>query len=168
MSFEAPRHTDILGAYYHHRGSAGGVRGADFPSNPPLPFDFTGDDLPPELRLTARGTRVKVLEYGAVVEVVLQDTAILGAESHPIHLHGYSFYVVGTGSGNFDRSRDPAGYNLVDPPYQNTVAVPKGGWSAIRFRAENPGAWLCLRVLFIYFSTPSFVLTAAVVLLWSI
>ncbi|PVH66970.1 hypothetical protein PAHAL_1G397000 [Panicum hallii] len=140
VSFEAPRHTGILGAYYHHR-SAGVVRETDFPSNPPLPFNFTADDLPPELRLTARGTRVKVLEYGTVVEVVLQDTAILGAESHPIHLHGYSFYVVGTGSGNFDDGRDPAGYNLVDPPYQNTVAVPRGGWSAIRFRAENPGVW---------------------------
>ncbi|RLN08285.1 hypothetical protein C2845_PM11G25310 [Panicum miliaceum] len=140
VSFEAPRHTDILGVYYHHR-SGGGVRGADFPSNPPLPFNFTADDLPPELRLTARGTRVKVLGYGTVVEVVLQDTAILSAESHPIHLHGHSFYVVGTGSGNFDDGRDPAGYNLVDPPYQKTVAVPKGGWSAIRFRAENPGVW---------------------------
>ncbi|CAN6246089.1 unnamed protein product [Urochloa humidicola] len=147
VSFEAPRNADILGAYYHNyrgrsRSAAGGdARVADFPNNPPQLFNFTDDDLPPELRLTARGTKVKVLEYGAVVEVVFQDTAILGAESHPIHLHGFSFYVVGTGPGNFDGDRDPACYNLVDPPYQNTVAVPKGGWSAIRFRAKNPGVW---------------------------
>ncbi|KAK8463143.1 hypothetical protein SEVIR_1G327050v4 [Setaria viridis] len=141
VSFEAPRDTNILGAYYHHRSrKAGGVPGAEFPSTPPLLFNFTADNLPPELRLTARGTRMKVLEYGTVVEVVLQDTAILGTESHPIHLHGFSFYVVGTGPGNFDGDRDPAGYNLVDPPYQNTVVVPRGGWTAIRFRATNPGA----------------------------
>ncbi|CAL5019585.1 unnamed protein product [Urochloa decumbens] len=144
VSFEAPRHADILGAYYRHRhrsrSAAGGVPVEDFPNKPPLLFNFTADDLPPELGLTARGTRVKVLEYGAVVEVVFQGTAILGAENHPIHLHGFSFYVVGTGPGNFDGDRDPAGYNLVDPPCQNTVAVPKGGWSAIRFRAKNPGA----------------------------
>ena len=115
----------------------------DFPSNPPLLFNFTGD-VPPELWLTKRGTKVKVLEYGTTVEVVLQNTAILGSDSHPMHLHGFSFYVVGTGSGNFDRHRDPAGYNLVDPPYQNTVAVPSFGWSAIRFRAENPGAYVLL------------------------
>jgi hypothetical protein len=34
---------------------------------------------------------------------------------------------------------DPAAYNLIDPPYQNTVTVPKAGWAAIRFRATNPG-----------------------------
>jgi laccase len=143
VSFETPRHADILRAYYHRRGSRGsaaGVEKTEFPSNPPVRFNFTADDLPPEVRLTERGTRVNVLEYGTVVEVVLQGTAILGAESHPVHLHGFSFYVVGTGLGNFDEDRDPAGYNLVDPPYQNTVAVPKGGWSAIRFRAKNPGA----------------------------
>nr|CAB3448098.1 unnamed protein product [Digitaria exilis] len=140
VSFEAPRHVDILGAYYRWR-SAGGVVVGDFPSDPPVVFNFTDGDLPPELWVTKRGTKVKVLEYGTVVEVVFQDTAILGAESHPIHLHGHSFYVVGTGSGNFDKHRDPAGYNLVDPPYQNTVAVPNGGWSAIRFRAINPGVW---------------------------
>ncbi|XP_066319505.1 laccase-21-like [Miscanthus floridulus] len=137
VSFEAPRHANILDAYYH---KVRGVHTTDFPSNPPLLFNFTGD-VPPELWLTKRGTKVKVLEYGTTVEVVLQNTAILGSDSHPMHLHGFSFYVVGTGSGNFDRHRDPAGYNLVDPPYQNTVAVPSFGWSAIRFRAENPGVW---------------------------
>lgn len=36
--------------------------------------------------------------------------------------------------------QDPAKY-LVDPPERNTVGVPTGGWSAIRFRADNPGVW---------------------------
>ena len=148
VSFEAPRHASILDAYYH-KDKVRGVHTTDdlFPSNPPLLFNFTaGDDLPQELWFTKRGAKVKVLEYGSTVEVVLQNTALLGGDSHPIHLHGFSFYVVGTGSGNFDRDRDPAGYNLVDPPYQNTVAVPNGGWSAIRFRAENPGAYVRVAV----------------------
>ena len=88
---------------------------------------------------TKRGTKVKVLEYGVVVEVVFQGTAILGAENHPMHLHGFAFYVVGMGFGNFNETTDPAGYNLIDPPFQNTVTVPKAGWAAIRFRAANPG-----------------------------
>ena len=82
---------------------------------------------------------MKVLEYGAVVEVVFQGTAILGAEPHPMHLHGFAFYTVGRGFGNFDGSKHPAKYNLVNPPRQNTVSVPAGGWAAIRFRATNPG-----------------------------
>ncbi|XVE96703.1 hypothetical protein REPUB_Repub02eG0245700 [Reevesia pubescens] len=35
----------------------------------------------------------------------------------------------------------PAKFNLVDPPERNTVGVPTGGWTAIRFRADNPGVW---------------------------
>lgn len=85
------------------------------------------------------GTKAVVLNFNTTVEVVLQGTSILGAESHPLHLHGYNFYVVGQGSGNFDPNKDPAKYNLVDPVERNTVGVPSGGWVAIRFQADNPG-----------------------------
>jgi laccase len=73
------------------------------------------------------------------VEVVLQDTSIQGAESHPLHLHGYDFHVVGTGFGNYDAANDTAKYNLVDPVQRNTISVPTAGWVAIRFVANNPG-----------------------------
>ncbi|CAL4967007.1 unnamed protein product [Urochloa decumbens] len=136
VSFVAPP-IDILDAYY---SSMRGVYEPDFPNKPPFFFNFT-TSLPLNQSFTKPGTKVKVVEYGTVVEVVFQDTGILGAENHPTHLHGFSFYVVGRGSGNFDKSKDPATYNLVDPPYQNTVSVPKAGWAAIRFRASNPGVW---------------------------
>lgn len=87
------------------------------------------------------GTKAVVLPFNANVEVVLQDTSIIGAESHPLHLHGFNFFVVGQGIGNFDSKRDPAKFNLVDPAERNTVGVPSGGWVAIRFRADNPGVW---------------------------
>lgn len=60
-------------------------------------------------------------------------------ENHPMHLHGFRFYVVGTGVGNFDNVTDPLTYNLVDPPEANTVPIPKDGWATIRFVASNPG-----------------------------
>ncbi|EAY98311.1 hypothetical protein OsI_20219 [Oryza sativa Indica Group] len=69
----------------------------------------------------------------------MQDTSILGAESHPLHLHGFNFFVVGQGFGNFDPINDPAKFNLYDPVERNTVGVPAGGWVAIRFHADNPG-----------------------------
>ncbi|KAK1615007.1 hypothetical protein QYE76_020524 [Lolium multiflorum] len=136
ISFHLPS-VDILDAYY---GAVRGIYEADFPNKPPFGFNFTGDisNLPTERWFTKRGTKVKVLEYGTAVEVVFQDTAILGAENHPMHLHGFAFYVVGRGIGNFNETTDPAAYNLIDPPFQNTVTVPKAGWAAIRFRAANP------------------------------
>jgi laccase len=70
---------------------------------------------------------------------VLQDTSILQFEIHPFHLHGNSFYIVGSGSGNYDPATSPATFNLVNPPLRNTYGVPYGGWVAIRFRADNPG-----------------------------
>ncbi|KAL6315967.1 hypothetical protein AAG906_014892 [Vitis piasezkii] len=89
--------------------------------------------------LPMKGTKVKVLEYNERVEIVFQGTNVLDdSEAHPMHLHGQSFYVIGTGIGNFDEETDPKGYNLVDPPLVNTVEVPQEGWATIRFMANNP------------------------------
>ena len=80
-----------------------------------------------------------VLMYNANVELILQGTNVLASDNHPIHLHGYVFHVVGKGFKNFDPEKDPLSYNLVDPPEETTVGVPKNGWVAIRFTANNPG-----------------------------
>ncbi|RVX07129.1 putative laccase-9 [Vitis vinifera] len=137
ISFHTPT-VDILEAYYYN---ISGVYGNNFPSFPPLVFDFTYDYLPLIYQLPSSGTEVRVLEYNSTVEIVLQGTAVLAETHHPMHLHGYSFYVVGWGFRNFDENRDPLHYNLVDPPFQNTISVPSKGWVAIRFKASNPGVW---------------------------
>nr|GMD91185.1 laccase-14-like [Ipomoea batatas] len=137
ISFVLPK-IDILQAYYKN---INGVFTREFPDFPPLNFDFTASNLSVELRRPDRRTEAKVLEYGTVVELVFQGTNLLGGMDHPMHLHGYSFYVVGWGFGNFNRTRDPQNYNLVDPPLMNTIAVPINGWTAIRFVADNPGVW---------------------------
>ncbi|KAH7439379.1 hypothetical protein KP509_04G058500 [Ceratopteris richardii] len=113
----------------------------DFPDQPTMMFDFTGSSQPTNLA-PKEGTRLSWIPFNASVEIVLQDTSILGTENHPIHLHGYNFFVVGYGVGNFDNKTDPQRFNLVDPPERNTIGVPKGGWIALRFRADNPGVWL--------------------------
>ncbi|KAI8025486.1 Laccase-2 [Camellia lanceoleosa] len=112
-----------------------------FPDRPPVTFNYTGAPLTANLK-TSLGTRLSRISFNSTVELVLQDTNLLAVESHPFHLHGYNFFVVGTGIGNFDPKKDPAKFNLVDPPERNTVGVPTGGWTAIRFRADNPGVWL--------------------------
>ncbi|CAL5386228.1 unnamed protein product [Camellia sinensis] len=72
--------------------------------------------------------------------IIFQGTNGLdSSETHPMHFHGYNFYVVGSGYGNFNPQIDPDKYNLVDPLHVNTIAVPKNGWVTIRFIANNPG-----------------------------
>ncbi|GAV71269.1 Cu-oxidase domain-containing protein/Cu-oxidase_2 domain-containing protein/Cu-oxidase_3 domain-containing protein, partial [Cephalotus follicularis] len=138
ISFVSPA-IDLLQAYYYH---ISGVYGDKFPDKPPFFFDFTADSFPVYYENPARGTEVKVLEYNTTVELVFQGTNLLAGTDHPMHLHGYSFYVVGWGLGNYDKHKDPLNYNLVDPPLQNTIALPKNGWAVIRFKASNPGVWL--------------------------
>ncbi|KAF9661696.1 hypothetical protein SADUNF_Sadunf19G0095400 [Salix dunnii] len=136
VSFEA-KPIDILQAYYR---SIDGVFDRDFPSEPPKYYNFTGNMTSIDVT-TATGTKVKMLNYGESVEIVFQGTNLLAEMNHPIHLHGFSFYLVGTGKGNFNNVTDPKSYNLIDPPEINTVALPKSGWAAIRFIADNPGVW---------------------------
>ncbi|XP_022880078.1 laccase-14-like [Olea europaea var. sylvestris] len=137
ITFQLPR-VDILQAYYRR---IRGVYGNDFPNNPPFQFNYTQDFVPQDLWAPQNGTEVVVLDYNSTVELVFQGTNTVAGIDHPMHLHGYSFYVVGWGFGNFDRDRDPLNYNLIDPPLMETIAVPRNGWTAIRFKANNPGVW---------------------------
>ncbi|XP_019459405.1 PREDICTED: laccase-5-like [Lupinus angustifolius] len=138
VSFVLPSNISILQA--QHLGVQG-VFTTDFPTNPPLQFDYTGN-VSRSLWQPISGTKVTKLKFGSRVQIVLQDTSIVTSENHPIHLHGYDFYVVAEGFGNFDPKKDTSKFNLVDPPQRNTVAVPVNGWSVIRFVADNPGAWI--------------------------
>ena len=84
------------------------------------------------------------LRFGSVVDVVLQNANMLDdnkSETHPWHLHGHDFWVLGYGIGRFDPAVHPATYNLRDPILKNTVAVHPYGWTALRFKADNPGVW---------------------------
>ncbi|KAJ8631758.1 hypothetical protein MRB53_025081 [Persea americana] len=136
VSFTMPT-TALLQAHFF--GQSNGVYTTDFPNQPLIPFNYTG--TPPNNTFLNNGTKVVVLPFNASIELVLQDTSILGAESHPLHLHGFNFFVVGQGFGNYDPNKDPSRFNLVDPVERNTVGVPSGGWVAIRFLADNPGVW---------------------------
>lgn len=124
----------LLQAHYFN---ISGVYTTDFPSRPAHVFNYTGS--PPKNLATQNGTKLYRVAYNATVEVVMQDTGIIAPENHPVHLHGFNFFVVGRGVGNYDPKKDPKKFNLVDPVERNTVGVPAGGWTAIRFIADNPG-----------------------------
>ncbi|KAL3536467.1 hypothetical protein ACH5RR_004928 [Cinchona calisaya] len=139
-SFQLPTKMSMLQAFFEN---VGGIYTTDFPNQPPLQFDYTNasNTFNPAIMMTTKSTKAKKLKFNSTVQLVLQDTAIIGIENHPIHLHGFNFYVLAQGFGNFDAAKDTKKFNFVNPQMRNTIGVPVGGWAVIRFRANNPGVW---------------------------
>ncbi|KAK3042967.1 hypothetical protein RJ639_000944 [Escallonia herrerae] len=84
------------------------------------------------------------LQFNTTVDIVLQNANTMNAynsETHPWHLHGHDFWVLGYGTGKFDVNSDQKKYNLVNPIMKNTVPLHPYGWTALRIRADNPGVW---------------------------
>ncbi|XP_051134613.1 L-ascorbate oxidase isoform X2 [Andrographis paniculata] len=123
-----------------------GIPNAFDPKGPPDRFgDEEGYDItrPAPIQTAVYGSGVYVLRFNTTVDVVLQNANVLKAnvsEIHPWHLHGHDFWVLGYGAGKF-RDVDEAGFNLRNPPLRNTAVVYPYGWTALRFVADNPGAW---------------------------
>ncbi|TYG74102.1 hypothetical protein ES288_D04G155700v1 [Gossypium darwinii] len=140
VSFVSPTSLSLLQAFFFN---VGGVYTTDFPANPPVQFDYTNPsiNLDPPLLFAPKGTRITKVKFNSTVEMVMQNTAIIGVENHPMHLHGFDFHVLAQGFGNFNPATDTPKYNLVNPQMRNTVSVPVGGWAVIRFVANNPGVW---------------------------
>ncbi|KAL6654344.1 hypothetical protein ACP70R_007809 [Stipagrostis hirtigluma subsp. patula] len=119
----------------------------ELPDKPPRVFNFTDETLipfgPKEARLeaTSRAMVARWFRHGAVVDLVFQNMAVMSSDSNPMHLHGHDMFVLAQGVGNYDAAKDVAKYNLVNPPVRNTVLVPRLGWAAVRFVADNPGIW---------------------------
>jgi L-ascorbate oxidase len=93
-------------------------------------------------------------ELNELIEIVFVNSAAL-PEYHPMHLHGYSFAVIGSETiGNKSTAtvskalvieRDKAGLlkrNLERPIIKDTVSVPNFGYTIIRFITDNPGVWM--------------------------
>lgn len=60
---------------------------------------------------------------------------------HPIHLHGFDFYVLAQGTGTYDGST--TALQLANPPRRDTAFLPPNGYLVMAFQTDNPGAWLC-------------------------
>jgi FtsP/CotA-like multicopper oxidase with cupredoxin domain len=80
-------------------------------------------------------------------------TATKPTPPHPIHKHGNKMFLLGSGQGAFpwatveEAKAAGAPLNLVDPPRRDAVVTPQASpvnatWTAIRYQASQPGAWL--------------------------
>ncbi|KAL0842521.1 hypothetical protein Bca101_015766 [Brassica carinata] len=138
-TFLMPETISLQEAYFYN---INGVYTDDFPDQPPMKFDYANFSVRTnseyKMMFPQRKTSVKTLKFNSTVEIVVQNTGIITPESHPMHLHGFNFYVLGYGFGNYDPIRDADKLNLVNPQMHNTVGVPPGGWVVLRFKANNP------------------------------
>ncbi|CAN0926442.1 LAC7 [Linum grandiflorum] len=140
VSFQFPTTMSLLQAFFHN---VDGVYTKDFPSRPRLKLDYTNPNVNNNAAMlfAPKGTKVQKLKFNETVEMVLQNTAVLTVENHPIHLHGFNFHVLAQGFGNYDSLNGPKKFNLDNPQSRNTIGVPVGGWAVLRFQANNPGIW---------------------------
>lgn len=96
-------------------------------------------------------THVLRVDLGSVVEVILVDEGFAYDANHPFHLHGYQFRVIAMQRIGKNvtvdqiKALDKKGAiqrNLDRAPLKDTVTVPDGGYTIVRFHADNPGYWL--------------------------
>ncbi|XP_050514997.1 uncharacterized protein LOC126890185 [Diabrotica virgifera virgifera] len=134
-----------------------------FPPAPPLSqldeldqdLFCNGDNRPVNCGKNCECVHTVDIPLNAIVEVVLVDEVQSPNLSHPFHLHGYNFNVVGIGRSpdqnvkkiNLKHALDLDRRGLLHrqfnlPPLKDTVAVPNNGYVIFRFRADNPGFWL--------------------------
>ncbi|EFN74335.1 Laccase-4 [Camponotus floridanus] len=132
-----------------------------FPSSPPLsqPMDIPNNqycnrnNLPENCTdSVCTCTHRLDIPLNAIVEIVLVDEVQGANLSHPFHMHGYAFYVMGMGTANVssinwkivqEMDKRNLVYRCFDNPVRkDTIAVPFNGYVVLRFRADNPGYWL--------------------------
>jgi FtsP/CotA-like multicopper oxidase with cupredoxin domain len=80
-----------------------------------------------------------VLPHNKQVRIVLQNESPL---PHPMHMHGHSFFLLGTGSGVYNATADAPTLNTVDPLRRDTFKAPPSGWAVLHIVSDNPGVWL--------------------------
>jgi FtsP/CotA-like multicopper oxidase with cupredoxin domain len=111
-----------------------------------------GDNRPANCGANCMCTHKVDIPLNAIVEVVLVDEVQQPNLSHPFHLHGYAFNVIGIGRSpdttikkiNLKHALDLDRRGLLHrqydlPPLKDTIAVPNNGYVVFRFRANNPG-----------------------------
>ncbi|ORY91398.1 Cupredoxin [Syncephalastrum racemosum] len=75
-----------------------------------------------------------------MVELIVNN---YDTDAHPFHLHGHRFQIVArSAKSQFLGDRSTVDWVTHKPVIRDTVRVPANGYVILRYRADNPGAWL--------------------------
>lgn len=84
---------------------------------------------------------VSYIYDGEVIMLVLNND---GDMSHPFHLHGHRFWVLGNGAeyaGNYVPETMASLLNYDNPTQRDTQQIQAHSWMVLLFEADNPGVW---------------------------
>lgn len=116
------------------------------PKVPTLYSVLSSGDLATNPLIYGSNTNTFVLQYGEVIEIVLNN---MDPGIHPFHLHGHNFQLILRSPGTED-DENPDVYDPTNPEHTNfpsypmvrdTVHTNPNGYMVIRFKADNPGVW---------------------------
>ncbi|KAJ3316798.1 hypothetical protein HDV06_002822, partial [Boothiomyces sp. JEL0866] len=112
-----------------------------FPNVPAIFSATSMGNLATQNAIYGPATHSNVLPHNQMIQLLIQNLDKEG--SHPFHLHGHSFQIVGKSDTPYynETALLPLFNSLKNPVRRDTVIVPKKGWVAIRFRSDNPGVW---------------------------
>lgn len=95
-------------------------------------------------------THVLKFKLNTVVELIFVDEGRFAQINHPLHLHGFFFRVVAVeklqGNVTVERIKEldrqgKINRRLDHAPLKDTIKAPSGGYTIVRFYADNPGFW---------------------------
>lgn len=72
-----------------------------------------------------------------IIDIMLQN---FDDGNHPLHLHGYKFFVMAQGHG-YPPDNITDTLDVSNPLRRDTASVEAFGWTLIRLIADNPGVW---------------------------
>ncbi|KAI1878681.1 hypothetical protein JX265_002858 [Neoarthrinium moseri] len=76
------------------------------------------------------------------VYLVLDASHLQFNVTHPIHLHGSDFVVLAQSAQPWNETTGPELFRYDNPPRRDVAMLPGGGFLALAFKPDNPGAWL--------------------------
>ncbi|KAJ1937066.1 ferroxidase fet3 [Kickxella alabastrina] len=82
-------------------------------------------------------TNAHVVKHMQEVQLIVNN---FDAGNHPFHLHGHHFQLIERGPAPYDSTYNPRPKTA--PSRRDTVTIPSMEYVVLRFRADNPGAWL--------------------------
>lgn len=122
------------------------------PKVPTLVTALTSGNLAIDPRIYGDNINAFVLEYGEIVEIVVNN---YDSNRHPFHFHGHNFQIVQkspafTVQDDDEAASGPVPYNKSAPlmPFpstpliRDTVVLESNGHIVLRFKADNPGVWI--------------------------
>ncbi|KAJ1950737.1 ferroxidase fet3, partial [Linderina pennispora] len=107
---------------------------------PKVPTLFTAlsmGDLANNKTVYGPQTNAEVIQNMQEVQFVINN---YDAGTHPFHLHGHHFQIVGRGEAPYDPTNNPR--PTTPPIMRDTVTIPSMEYVVLRFRADNPGVHL--------------------------